>query len=191
MLGRDSAAPERGGGTGRTGNLAAKSAPPPPRPPNPHPHPEARSGRAGGCVLPSTGAGAGGREPRGRGPSELPERERRRPGARGGRRRAGQRRYGSPRRPPMLPAGPAAATAAAESQREGGSGHLREEGGERRGAREGKSRAREERETAPREINRHMTVAIRRRPPTAGASAGEPGKTARRGHTCRRSTYPL
>lgn len=57
-------------------------------------------------------APAGENRPRGRGPSELPERERRCPGAGGGRRRAGQKRYGSPRRPPMLPAGPAAATAA-------------------------------------------------------------------------------
>lgn len=145
------------------------------RPPSPIPR---RAAAGLGAVLPSTGAGAGGREPRGRGPSELPERERRRPGARGGRRRAGQRRYGSPRRPPMLPAGPAAATAAGVSAKEAAAAatpERKEESGEERGR--GRQREREEGETAPREINHHMTVAIRRRPPTAGAYAGEPGKS--------------
>ncbi|XP_063998478.1 uncharacterized protein LOC135174821 [Pogoniulus pusillus] len=63
--------------------------------------------------------------------------------------------------------------------------------GRRRTAGREAGKSRERRETASKEINRHMTVAIRRRPPTTRAYAGEPGKAARRGHTCRRSTYPL
>lgn len=58
----------------------------------------------------------------------------------------------------------------------------RETDREREGGREGGEAAREQRE-APREgsIDRHMAVAIRRRPPTAEAYGGEPEKSCEEG----------
>lgn len=114
----------------------------------------------------------------------------RQPGAGGG---AGRRRSGSPPAAAPAPGGPRrrlagvsaeAAAAAATSEREGREGG--KEGGERdrkrEGGREGGEAAREQRE-APREgsIDRHMAVAIRRRPPTAEAYGGEPEKSCEEG----------
>lgn len=166
----------RAAGVGRRENLS------PPRrkicTPSPIP---GRTAAGLGAALPSTGAGAGGREPGGRGPSELPERERRHPepGAGSGELTKGATAApgGHPcaRRAPPPPQQPESARRR-QRLRPPPRGRRRAAGSEG-----GKGREREKRETAPIKINHHMTVAIRRRPPTAGAYAGEPGKSCEEG----------
>lgn len=144
------------------------------------------------AALPSTGASAGGGSPR-RGRSA----RRRLPAARSGRRRWAE----ALRQPPGgHPCSRRAPPPPRQSQRGGGSGcgHLGErkegekkKGGKREGEREGRQReSREERPESNRSIvtwRSRFTAAPRQPKPTAGSRR----KAARRGHTCRRSTYPL
>ncbi|XP_068021794.1 uncharacterized protein [Melanerpes formicivorus] len=161
------------------GNPAAKSA-------SPQPHPEAR--RSGGCFTFNRCR----RRRQGAPWARTVRVARTGAAAPGSRARATAGWSEALRQPPAAahaPGGPRRRHSS-RSQREGGSGcgHLRKEGEEQQGAREGKA----EREKPPRKklivTSRSRSAAVPRQPEPM---PGSRGKAARRGHTCRRSTYPL